>query len=101
MQLAELLLQWVGDLNFPAGQGPKAYYKAPMPAGIVIGAVEAQKINSAVISRQRRFLSLWLRCWPVEKFSEIGRQNGIAAIFGVSMVTFSLIWVLAFGLESP
>ena len=37
-----------GDLNFPAGQGPKAYYKAPMLAGIVIGAVEAQKINSAV-----------------------------------------------------
>jgi hypothetical protein len=68
-----------GHLNFPAGHGLKAYYKAPVLAGIVIGAVEAQKINSAVYfaAVQRNLKTKW-----------------IAAIFALSMVTFGLIWVL-------
>jgi hypothetical protein len=83
-----------GDPNFPAGQGPKAYYKAPMLAGIVIGAVEAQKINSAVYFAAAAVLIFVAAMLAGRKVQRNLKAKWIAAIFAVSMVTFGLIWVL-------
>ena len=80
--------------NFPAGQGPKAYYKAPMLAGIVIGAVEAQKINSAVYFAAAAVLIFVAAMLAGRKVQRNLKAKWIAAIFAVSMVTFGLIWVL-------
>ena len=82
------------DLNFPAGQGPKAYYKAPMLAGIVIGAVEAQKINSAVYFAAAAVLIFVAAMLAGRKVQRNLKAKWIAAIFAVSMATFGLIWVL-------
>ena len=94
MQPAGLPLPWMGDLNFPAGQGPKAYYKAPMLAGIVIGAVEAQKINSAVYFAAAAVLIFVAAMLAGRKVQRNLKAKWIAAIFAVSMATFGLIWVL-------
>jgi NADH:ubiquinone oxidoreductase subunit 6 (subunit J) len=94
MQPARLPLQWIGGLNFPAGQGPKANYKAPMLAGIVIGAVEAQKINSAVYFGAAAVLIFVAAMLAGRKVQRNLKAKWIAAIFAVSMVTFGLIWVL-------
>ena len=83
-----------GDLNFPAGQGPKDYYKAPMLAGFVIGAVEAQKINSAVYFAAAAVLIFVAAMLAGRKVQRNLKAKWIAAIFAVSMVTFGLIWVL-------
>ena len=80
--------------NFPAGQGPKAYYKAPMLAGIVIGVVEAQKINSAVYFAAAAVLIFVAAMLAGRKVQRNLKAKWIAAIFAVSMVTFGLIWVL-------
>jgi hypothetical protein len=83
-----------GDLNFPAGQRAKAYYKTPMLAGIVIGAVEAQKINSAVYFAAAAVLIFVAAMLAGRKVQRNLKAKWIAAIFAVSMVTFGLIWVL-------
>ena len=84
-----------GDLNFPAGQGPKAYYKAPMLAGIVISAVEAQRINSAVYFAAAAAVLIFVAAMLAgRKVQRNLKAKWIAAIFAVSMVTFGLIWVL-------
>jgi predicted membrane channel-forming protein YqfA (hemolysin III family) len=75
------------DLNFPAGQGPKAYYKAPM-------LVEAQKINSAVYFAAAAVLIFVAAMLAGRKVQRNLKAKWIAAIFAVSMVTFGLIWVL-------
>ena len=80
--------------NFPAGQGPKAYYKAPMLAGIVIGAVEAQKISSAVYFAVAAVLIFVAAMLAGRKVQRNLKAKWIAAIFAVSMATFGLIWVL-------
>ena len=82
-----------GDPNFPAGQGPKAYYKAPMLAGIVIGA-EPQKINSAVFFAAAAVLIFVAAMLAGRKIQRNLKAKWVAAIFAVSMVTFGLIWVL-------
>src|SRR6266481_3076547 len=76
--------------NFPAGQGPKAYYKAPMLAGIVIGAVEAQKINSVVYFAAAAVLIFVAAMLAGRKVQRNLKAKWIAA----SLVTFGLIWVL-------
>jgi hypothetical protein len=83
-----------GDLNFPAGQRAKAYYKTPMLAGIVIGGVEAQKINSAVYFAAAAVLIFVAAMLAGRKVQRNLKAKWIAAIFAVSMVTFGLIWVL-------
>ena len=83
-----------GDLNFPAGQRQKANYKAPMLAGIVIGAVEAQKINSAVYFAAAAVLIFVAAMLAGRKVHRNLKAKWIAAIFAVSMATFGLIWVL-------
>ena len=83
-----------GDLNFPADEGPKANYKAPMLAGIGMGAVEAQKINSAVYFAAAAVLIFVAAMLAGRKIQRNLKAKWIAAIFAVSMVTFGLIWVL-------
>ena len=82
------------ESEFPAGQGPKAYYKAPMLAGIVIGAVEAQKINSAVYFAAAAVLIFVAAMLAGRKVQRNLKAKWIAGIFAVSMVTLGLIWVL-------
>src|SRR5260370_17762185 len=83
-----------GDPNFPAGQGPKGYYKAPMLAGIVMGAVEAQKINSAVYFAAAAVLIFVAAMLAGRKVQRNLKAKWIAAIFAVSMVIFRFISIL-------
>src|SRR5437588_10418384 len=85
--------------HFPAGQGPKAYYKAPMLAGVVIGAVEAQKINSAVYFAAAAVLIFVAATLTGRKVQRNLKAKRLAAICAVSMATFGFILFLLAALK--
>src|SRR6476620_1829582 len=94
MQPVWLPPQWIEGRIFPLAKGRKPIIKAPMLAGIVIGAVEAQKINSVVYFVAAAVLIFVAAMLAGRKVQRNLKAKWIAAIFAVSMVTFGLIWVL-------
>jgi len=65
-----------------------------MLAGIVMPAVEAQKINSGVYFAAAAVLIFVAAMLAGRKVQRNLKAKWIATIFAVSMVTFGLIWLL-------
>jgi hypothetical protein len=65
-----------------------------MLAGIVMAAVEAQKINSVVYFAAAAVLIFVAAMLAGRKVQRNLKAKWIATIFAVTMVTFGLIWLL-------
>jgi predicted membrane channel-forming protein YqfA (hemolysin III family) len=65
-----------------------------MLAGIVIAAIEVQRINSVVYFAAATVLIFVAAMLAGRKVQRNLKAKWIATIFAVSMVTFGLIWLL-------
>ena len=65
-----------------------------MLAGVVMAAIEAQKVNSVVYFAAAAVLIFVAAMLAGRKVQRNLKAKWIATIFAVSMVTFGLIWLL-------
>ena len=86
---------------FPLAKGRKPIIKAPMLAGIVIGAVEAQKINSVVYFAAAAVLIFVAAMLAGRKVQRNLKAKWIAAIFAAQHGDLRFDLGSALGLESP